>query len=47
MIYKLTCLWFVSISVVVLAYPEVIGRWQAKAELAFLVEAEKIGLWGE
>jgi hypothetical protein len=47
MIYKLTCLWFVSISVVVLAHPEAVGRWQARAELAFLVEAERIGLWGE
>ncbi len=47
MIYKLTALWFVFLSVVVVACPEWVGAWQAKAELAFVVEAEKIGLWGE
>lgn len=27
--------------------PEQVGVWQARAELAFLEEADRIGLWGE
>jgi hypothetical protein len=46
-IYKLTALWFVFLSVVAVTSPEWVGTWQARAELAFVVEAEKIGLWGE
>jgi hypothetical protein len=27
--------------------PEGVGTWQARAELAFLEEAERIGMWSE
>lgn len=27
--------------------PEQVGMWQANVEYAFLMEAEKIGMWGE
>lgn len=43
----LTCLWFVVLSVVALTNPQWVGSWQAKAEMAFVVEADKIGLWSE
>lgn len=46
-VVEMTCLWFVFLSVVVVSYPEVVGRWQAKVEFAFLEEADKLGLWGE
>jgi hypothetical protein len=46
-IIHLTCLWFVSLSVVVVVYPEWVGTWQARAEVAFVNEADKLGLWGE
>ena len=47
MIVSLTCLWFVFLSVVGVSTPSVVGTWQARAELAFINEAERIGLWGE
>ena len=47
MIVSLTCAWFVFLSVVAVATPEWVGSWQARAELAFINEAERIGLWGE
>lgn len=43
----LTCAWFVFLSVVVVVYPEWVGSWQARAEMAFMVEADRINLWGE
>jgi len=46
-IVSLTYAWFFYMSVVVVAAPEWVGRWQARAELAFINEAERIGLWGE
>ena len=46
-IISLTCAWFVGLSVVAVVYPEYVGKWQAKAEYAFLMEAEKIGMWSE
>ena len=27
--------------------PETVGKWQAKAEYAFILEAERIGMWSE
>ena len=47
MIYKLTCLWFGVLSVVVIAAPKTVGTWQAQVEEGFFEEAERIGLWGE
>ena len=47
MIYKLTCLWFVVLSVVVIAAPKTVGTWQAQVEEGFFEEAERIGLWAE
>jgi hypothetical protein len=46
-VVPLTCLWFVFLSVVVVVYPEWVGTWQARAELAFLNEADRIGMWSE
>lgn len=43
----LTCAWFVVLSVFVVTNPEWVGQWQAKAEYAFILEAERLGLWGE
>lgn len=42
-----TCLWFIFISWVILMFPEAAGAWQAKAEYAFILHAEEIGMWGE
>jgi hypothetical protein len=47
MIYKLTCLWFVVLSVVVVSFPKTVGTWQAQVEEGFFEEAERIGLWEE
>lgn len=47
MIVSLTCLWFVFLSVMVIRHPEWIGSWQARVEMSFVVEADRIGLWGE
>jgi len=44
---SLTCLWFVSLSVVAVVYPKWVGQWQANVEYGFLMEAEHINLWGE
>ena len=46
-IVSLTCLWFVFLSVAVVSHPELIGQWQAKAEYAFILEAERLGMWSE
>lgn len=46
-IVSMTCLWFFFVSWIVLLSPEYVGQWQAKMEYAFLMEAEKIGMWGE
>lgn len=46
-IVSLTCVWFVFLSVAIVSHPELIGKWQARAELAFLEEADRIGLWDE
>lgn len=46
-IVSLTCLWFVFLSVAAVVSPEWVGTWQARAELAFLNEAEKLNMWGE
>lgn len=27
--------------------PEIVGKWQAKAEYTFILEAERIGMWSE
>lgn len=27
--------------------PETVGKWQAKAEYAFILESERIGIWSE
>lgn len=27
--------------------PETVGKWQANVEYAFILEAEKIGMWSE
>jgi len=47
MIYKLTCLWFVVLSVVAVSFPKTVGTWQAQIEQGYLDEAERIGLWSE
>lgn len=46
-VISLTLLWLVFLSVVAVVYPEWVGHWQAKAEYGFLMEAEKLGLWGD
>ena len=46
-VVALTCIWFVFLSVVSVVYPEWVGQWQAKAEYAFLMEADNLGLWSE
>lgn len=46
-ILSLILLWLVSLSVVAVVYPEWVGHWQAKVEYGFLMEAERINLWGE
>lgn len=43
----LTCAWFVVLSVFVVTNPTWVGTWQARVELAFLNEAERIGMWSE
>ncbi len=43
----LACLWFVFLSVAVVGSPEWVGSWQARAELSFYEEAERIGMWVE
>jgi len=47
MIYKLTCLWFVVLSVVVIAAPKTVGTWQAQVEEGFFEEADRLGIWGD
>ena len=46
-IISMTCLWFVFLSALAIDKPDLVGKWQAKVEYAFLMEAEKIGMWGE
>ena len=46
-IINLTCLWFVVLSVVVIAAPKTVGTWQAQVEEGFFEEAERLGLWEE
>lgn len=47
LIVSLTCLWAIFLSLAVIGSPEWIGSWQARAELAFVVEADRINLWSE
>lgn len=46
-VVSLTCLWFVFLSAVAVSTPSVVGAWQARAELAFYKEADRINLWVE
>lgn len=46
-IISLTCLWFVFLSVLAIDKPDLVGKWQAKAEYAFILYAEEIGMWSE
>ena len=46
-IINLTCLWFVVLSVVVVAAPKTVGTWQAQVEEGFFEEADRLGLWGD
>lgn len=46
MVY-ITCAWFVVLSILVIRNPEWVGQWQAQMEYAFLMEAERIGMWSE
>ena len=46
-IISLTCLWFVFVSALAIDKPEWVGQWQAKAEYAFILEAERLGMWSE
>lgn len=46
-VVALTCMWFVFLSVVAVDKPEFVGKWQAKAEYAFILHAEEIGMWSE
>ena len=46
-IKNLVMLWFVVLSVVVVAFPKTVGTWQAQVELGFFEEADRIGLWAE
>jgi hypothetical protein len=46
-VVSLTCGWFIFLSTIIATCPEWVGTWQAQAELAFLNEAERIGMWGE
>lgn len=46
-IVSMTCLWLFFVSWTVLLFPEMAGQWKAKMEYAFLMEAEKIGMWSE
>lgn len=41
------CFYFVTLTVLLVQFPEAIGKWQAQVELAFVEEAERIGLWSE
>lgn len=37
----------ILVLVVVWYHPEEYGKWKAHAEYAFILEAERIGMWGE
>lgn len=38
---------FLGLVVAILTNPQEFGAWQARVELGFLDEAERIGVWGE
>lgn len=46
-IINLTCLWFVLLSVVIIAAPKTVGTWQAQVEQGFFEEADRLGIWEE
>lgn len=46
-IINLTCLWFVLLSVVIIAAPKTVGTWQAQVGEGFFEEADRLGLWEE
>lgn len=46
-VVTLTCVWFVILSALAIDRPDLVGRWQAQMEYAFLMEAERIGMWSE
>ena len=46
-IINLTCLWFVLLSVVIIAAPKTVGTWQAQVEEGFFEEADRLGIWEE
>lgn len=46
----LTDVWlmvFLGMFLYILANPDELGRWQARAELAFVEEADRLGVWGD